>query len=54
MVSLPCRPPPFSKVKTNAVPQKLYQRSKTVEPTGAAGGGATDLKKKTMGFLRGS
>lgn len=31
----------------------LYQRSKTVEPTGGVGG-ATDLKKKTMGFLRGS
>ncbi|KAK7746856.1 hypothetical protein SLS53_002044 [Cytospora paraplurivora] len=31
----------------------LYQRSKQVEPTGAASG-ATDLKKKTMGFLRGS
>ncbi|KUI67606.1 Ras guanine nucleotide exchange factor P [Cytospora mali] len=31
----------------------LYQRSKAVEPAGGVGG-ATDLKKKTMGFLRGS
>ena len=33
--------------------QALYQRSKQLEPGIGGTGGAADLKKKTMGFLRG-